>query len=83
MIVLDLCYQLTRNDEAFSAFKPFKLEVENMHEKKIKALRSYCGGEYFSNDFSMVCERNGIIHECSAPYTLQQNGVAKEKAYTS
>ena len=53
-----------------------------MHEKKIKTLRSDRGGEYFSNDFSIFCEENGIIHECFAPYTPQQKGVVERKNHT-
>jgi len=75
-------YLLKHKDEALTAFKSYKLEVENQSEKKIKILRSDRGGEYFSNDFINFCEDNGIIHQCTAPYTPQQNGLAERKNRT-
>jgi hypothetical protein len=46
-------YLMKTKDEALHCFKIYKVEVENQLEKKIKRLRSDCGEEYFSNDFSM------------------------------
>jgi hypothetical protein len=42
-------------DEALECFKTYKGEVENQLEKKIKCVRSDCGGEYFSNEFDLFC----------------------------
>ena len=75
-------FLLKHKDETFDAFKLYKLEVENQLNKKIKVLRSDRGGEYFSNEFNTFCEENGIIHECTAPYTPQHNGVAERKNRT-
>jgi len=55
MTLIDDCtrfcyiYLLKSKDEALHYFKIHKAEVENQLEKKIKRVRSYCGGEYFSN----------------------------------
>jgi len=46
---------LKSKDEALHYFKIYKAEVENQFEKKIKRVRSYCGGEYFSNLFTSFC----------------------------
>ena len=62
-------------------FKTYKAEVENQLERKIKALRSDRGGEYEST-FSYFCAQHGIIHQTTAPYTPQQNGVAERKNRT-
>ena len=75
-------YLLKHKDEAFNAFKSYKAEVENQLGKSLKTLRSDRGGEYFPNDFTAFCEENGIIHECSAPRTPQQNGLAERKNRT-
>ena len=40
-------YLLYSKDEALSAFKVFKAEVENQCGKHIKIVRSYRGGEYY------------------------------------
>ncbi|GKA50159.1 retrovirus-related pol polyprotein from transposon TNT 1-94 [Tanacetum coccineum] len=69
-------YLLKSIDQAFETFKIYKAEVENQKGKKIQILRSDRGGEYFSTEFSCYCESQGLIHQRTAPYTPQQNGVA-------
>ena len=68
--------------EAESMFLKFKEEVENQLDRKIKRFRSDRGGEYSTKTLEDFCEKNDIIHEVSAPYTLQQNGVAERKNRT-
>ena len=51
-------------------------------ERKIKTLRSDRGGEYFSNDCNVFCEKHVIIHEYTAPYTPQKNGITERKNKT-
>ena len=75
-------YLLKHKDDAFKVFKIYKTEVENQLRKKIKVFRSDRGGEYFSNDFNNFCEEHGIIHECSGPRTLEQNGLVERKNRT-
>ncbi|KAL0348559.1 UNVERIFIED_CONTAM: Retrovirus-related Pol polyprotein from transposon TNT 1-94 [Sesamum angustifolium] len=75
-------YLLRSKDEASEMFLKYKAEVENQLDKKIKRLRSDRGGEYGTNFLKEFCENNGIIHETSAPYTPQQNGVAERKNRT-
>ena len=72
-------YLIHNKDEAFEKFKTYKVVVENQLERKIKALRSDRGGEYESNEFSDYCALHGIIHQTSAIFTPQQNGVAERK----
>ena len=69
-------------DQAFDMFKCYKALVENQLGKKIKIPRSDRGGEYFPYEFSYFCEENGLIHQISAPYTPQQNGLAERKNRT-
>lgn len=63
-------------------FLKYKAEVENQLNKKIKRLRSDRGGEYNTTSLKDFFEKNGIIHEFTAPYTPQQNGIAKRKNRT-
>jgi hypothetical protein len=74
-------YLLKCKSEAIEKFILYKNEVENQLNKKIKALRSDRGGEYKS-PFAETCAQNGIIHQRTAPYSPQSNGVAKHKNHT-
>ncbi|RVW71630.1 Retrovirus-related Pol polyprotein from transposon TNT 1-94 [Vitis vinifera] len=48
---------------------------------KLNVLRSDRGGEYES-PFVDICAQHGIIHETTAPYSPQSNGVAERKNRT-
>ena len=74
-------YLLRSKDEAFEMFKQYKAEVENQLNKKIKSLRSDRGGEYES-PFEEFCAEHGIIHQTTAPYSPQSNGIAERKNRT-
>ena len=89
MTLIDDCtrfcyiYLLKSKVEALHYFKIYKAEVENQLERKIKRVRSDCGGEYFSNLFTLFCEEHGIIHKRTPPYSPQSNGVAERKNRTN
>ena len=74
-------YLLRSKDEALEMFKHFKNEVENQLDRKIKVIRSDRGGEYEA-PFGDFCSQHGIIHQTTAPYSPQQNGVAERKNRT-
>nr|GEY67436.1 hypothetical protein [Tanacetum cinerariifolium] len=69
-------YLLHANDEALDKFRIYKTEVELQQNDLIKTLRIDRGGEYYDPVFFQSV---GVIHETTAPYTPQQNGVAKRK----
>ena len=69
---------LGSKDEAVNAFKIYKAEVETQLNKKIKIIRSDRGGEY-EFPFQEICTKFGIVHQMTAPYTPQSNGVAERK----
>nr|GEV05369.1 zinc finger, CCHC-type [Tanacetum cinerariifolium]GEW35142.1 zinc finger, CCHC-type [Tanacetum cinerariifolium] len=62
--------------EALHKFRIYKTEVELQQNDLIKTLRTDRGGDYYDPLFFQYV---GIIHETTAPYTPQQNGVAKRK----
>ena len=50
-------------------------------ERKIKVLKSDRGGEYV-HPFEEFCAHHGIIHQTTAPYSPQSNGIAEKKNRT-
>src|ERR1044072_4190668 len=73
-------YLLRNKDEAFDTFLTYKAEVEKQLNRKIKRVRSDRGGEFIAfNDF---CEKEGIIHEVTPPYSPESNSVAERKNRT-
>uniref|UniRef100_A0A2N9GG32 Integrase catalytic domain-containing protein n=1 Tax=Fagus sylvatica TaxID=28930 RepID=A0A2N9GG32_FAGSY len=72
-------YLLKHKSDVLSTFKHFQATVENLLSKKIKILRTDCGGEYTSNAFTAHCASHGITHHLSCPHTPQQNGIVERK----
>lgn len=75
-------YLLKTKDEAFEAFKKFRMQVEKGTELKIKSFRTDRGGEFCSQQFISYCEDSGIYRQYTAPYTPQQNGVVERRNRT-
>ena len=48
----------------------------------MKVIISNNGTEYTSEKFNKFCEKEGIEHQLTAPYTPQQNGVVERKNRT-
>ncbi|KAG6539068.1 hypothetical protein ZIOFF_004221 [Zingiber officinale] len=71
----------TKND-AFQAFKKFKVLTENKTGYKIRTLRTDRGGEFLSTEFTRFCGNEGIERHLTAPYTPQQNGVVERRNRT-
>jgi hypothetical protein len=72
-------YLLKSKDEVFSEFQEFKVEIENLTNKKIKTLRTDNGGEYTSKEFVAFYKSTEIRREMTVPHNPQQNGVAERK----
>ena len=72
-------YLLHATDEALDKFKIYKSEIELKQDLHIKRLRTDKGGEYYDPGYF---QSNGIIHETTAGYAPQSNGVAERKNRT-
>ena len=72
-------YLIMTKSEVFDVFQKFKILVEKQSGKSIKILRTDGGGEYTSKVFEKFCEDNGVVHEVTAPYTPQHNGLADRR----
>ncbi len=62
----------------FDKFKAYKALVQNQIGMKIKTLRSENGKEFVSKKFDNFLHECGIQRQTNAPYTPQQNRVAKQ-----
>jgi len=71
-------YSLKKKSSAnvLEKFKEYKAEVEKQTGKVIKRLRTDGGGEY-EKWMKIHLKGLGIIHETTAPYSPDQNGVAE------
>ena len=60
-------------------FQKFKAMVEKQAGGQLKILRCDNGSEYVSREFMNFCNKEGIQHQLTVPYTPQQNGVSERK----
>ena len=67
-------YLIKLKDEAFNIFLSYKAKVQNQLKRKIKRIRFDRGSEYTL--FNEFCEKEGIIHEVTPPYSPKSNKVA-------
>ncbi|RVW38473.1 Retrovirus-related Pol polyprotein from transposon TNT 1-94 [Vitis vinifera] len=80
-------YLIHEKSQSLDVFKNFKAEVENQLSKKIKAVRSDRGGEYYGRydrsgeqrpgPFAKYLMECGIVPQYTMPGTPSQNGVAE------
>src|SRR5215216_2248357 len=75
-------YLMKHKSETFEKFKEFQSEVENHRNKKIKFLRSDCGGKYLSYEFGLHLEQCEIVSLLTPPGTPQHNGVSERRNHT-
>lgn len=73
---------MRHKSESFKKFKKFRCEVENQLRKRIKALRTYRGGEHLSDDFRAYLQECGIFLQLTPPGTSQWNGVSERRNMT-
>ncbi|MFS7953253.1 putative RNA-directed DNA polymerase [Helianthus anomalus] len=73
---------LKTKDETFDSLMELFKKIENLYQRRIKRIRSDNGTEFKKNNMEEFCDERGILHEFSALYTPQQNGVAERKNRT-
>jgi transposase InsO family protein len=73
---------LQDKSETQSTLKRFLRRAQNEFELKIKKFRRNNGSEFKNLQVEEYLEEEGIKHEFSAPYTLQQNCVVEKKNKT-
>jgi len=61
---------LTSKDEA-AAIKKFKARVEAESDKKLRVLRTDCGGEFTLVEFATYCAGQGVVRHHTVPYSPQ------------
>lgn len=72
-------YFLSSKDQAFEKIKEFIEMCENQYGKRLKVLRTDRGGEFVNKRMKNYFKRKGIVHQLTAPYTPEQNGVAERR----
>ena len=70
---------MRQKSEVFEHFQKFKSEVEKTTGRHVRCLRSDGGKEYFSDDFTVYLQKEGIRREFNCRHMPQQNGVAECK----
>jgi transposase InsO family protein len=65
--------------EVYSTFKEFEASVTNLAGETVVALRSDNDGEYSSKEFKEFLTLKGIQHQCTDPFTPEQNGVSENE----
>jgi len=68
---------LPKKSNVFSCLQRWKLQAERETELKLQYLKSDGGKEFRSKAFEEWLAADGVIHETSAPYEHEQNGLAE------
>jgi Integrase core domain/GAG-pre-integrase domain len=69
-------------DNTLLAFQDFHRQAERLTGRKLKHVRMDNGGEFANAKWEDYFRRHGILHEFTAPYTPEQNGVAERSHRT-
>ncbi|KAJ0955343.1 putative RNA-directed DNA polymerase [Helianthus annuus] len=73
---------MAHKSETFGIIKNLIIQIENLYKLKVRRIRSDNGTEFKNHAMAEFCTSKGILHEFSAAYTPQQNGVAERKNRT-
>lgn len=75
-------YLLPRKSDAAQKIKDFIAMAETQSEKKLKILRTDNGKEFCQQNLDSFLTQRGTMHQTTAPYTPEQNGVAERNNRT-
>ncbi|WVZ24270.1 hypothetical protein V8G54_002814 [Vigna mungo] len=75
-------YVIRMKGETLEVFKKYIANVERESNKTLKVLRTDDGGEFTSHAFEEFCQKKGINHEITAPYTPQHNALVERRNRT-
>lgn len=68
---------LKKKSDTLCEFKRFVTMIDTQGNGQIRALRTDNGTEYVNKAFNNYLTSKGIVHQTSAPYTPEQNGIAE------
>ena len=69
------------DSSTIAAFDAFRVEAESLSGRKIRRLRT--DRAYDSSAWTEYCQRHGIVHDFTAPYSSAQNGLAERAIRTT
>lgn len=75
-------YFLKQKNEVLDCFIKYNAVVNNKFQHDVRILHTDNGREYVNHEFRKFLESKGISHECTAPYTPQQNGRSERELRT-
>ncbi len=70
-------FPLVSKRNVFDVLREYEAMVTTQTGRRIKAIRSDCGGEYIDHRVRNWMKQKGIRHETTVPHSPQQNGVAE------
>jgi hypothetical protein len=68
---------LQHKHQVKAALESFVNRMETRFEKKVKAIQSDRGGEFWNKEIDSFCRTKGIVHRKTNPYSSLENGVAE------
>lgn len=75
-------YFMRHKSDTLEYFKKYNAIVKSKYMHSVKVLHTDNGREYINNEFKDYLGKEGIVHECTAPYTPEQNGRVEREIRT-
>lgn len=75
-------YFIKNKSDVMEMFKKYNNIVKNKYMHSVRILHTDNGKEYVNKVFKEYLDKEGIVHELTAPYTPEQNGRAERENRT-